>query len=210
MSSFANISKISPRMYFIKISCFILSEKKANPITLVAQRSHNILTFILCNGTSCISLRLYAHQYLLLHDSLSNLILKISYQWIVFTTAHCITKPVTKSYFHNKYFRGHASKCVSPSSNVSAEHAKSAVAFSFKRNLFEICSPVNMLIFPEKLGHRETTCKFSTLRRRIPSIYIYIYIYTYTGCPRRKGQNFGRVFLRLNYTDITQNTYIQS
>ena len=34
--------------------------------------------------------------------------------------------------------------------------------------------------------------------------------YIYTGCHRRKGQNFGRVFLRLNYTDITQNTYIQS
>ena len=33
---------------------------------------------------------------------------------------------------------------------------------------------------------------------------------TYTGCPRRKGQNFGRVFLMLKYTDITQNTYIQS
>ena len=29
-------------------------------------------------------------------------------------------------------------------------------------------------------------------------------------CPRRNGQNFGRVFLMLNYTDITQNTYIQS
>ena len=32
----------------------------------------------------------------------------------------------------------------------------------------------------------------------------------YTGCPRRKGPNYGRVFLRSNYTDITQNTYIQS
>ena len=32
----------------------------------------------------------------------------------------------------------------------------------------------------------------------------------YTGCPRRKGPNFGRVFLRSNCTDITQNTYIQS
>jgi len=32
----------------------------------------------------------------------------------------------------------------------------------------------------------------------------------YTGCPRRKGPNFGRVFLRSNYNDITQNTYIQS
>ena len=33
---------------------------------------------------------------------------------------------------------------------------------------------------------------------------------TYTGCPRRKGPNFGRVFLRSNYNNITQNTYIQS
>jgi len=32
----------------------------------------------------------------------------------------------------------------------------------------------------------------------------------YTECPRRNGQNFGREFLMLNYTDITQNTYIQS
>jgi hypothetical protein len=34
--------------------------------------------------------------------------------------------------------------------------------------------------------------------------------FLYTGCHRRKGQNFGRVFLMLKYTDITQNTYIQS
>ena len=34
--------------------------------------------------------------------------------------------------------------------------------------------------------------------------------FIYTGYPRRNGQNFGRVFLMLNYTDITQNTYIQS
>ena len=32
----------------------------------------------------------------------------------------------------------------------------------------------------------------------------------YTECSRRNGQNFGRVFLMLKYTDITQNTYIQS
>jgi len=32
----------------------------------------------------------------------------------------------------------------------------------------------------------------------------------YTGCPRRNVPDFGRVFLRSNYTDITQNTYIQS
>ena len=32
----------------------------------------------------------------------------------------------------------------------------------------------------------------------------------YTGCPMKNVQYFGRVFLMLNYTDITQNTYIQS
>jgi len=32
----------------------------------------------------------------------------------------------------------------------------------------------------------------------------------YTECPRRNVRDFGRVFLMLNYTDITQNTYIQS
>ena len=29
----------------------------------------------------------------------------------------------------------------------------------------------------------------------------------YKGCNRRNGPDFGRVFLRSNYTDITQNTY---
>jgi hypothetical protein len=32
---------------------------------------------------------------------------------------------------------------------------------------------------------------------------------SYTECPRRQGPNFGRVYLRSNYTDITQNTYTQ-
>ena len=34
--------------------------------------------------------------------------------------------------------------------------------------------------------------------------------YIYTECPRRNVRDFGRVFLMLKYTDITQNTYIQS
>jgi len=33
---------------------------------------------------------------------------------------------------------------------------------------------------------------------------------SYTGCPRRNVPEFGRVFLMLKYTDITQNTYVQS
>ena len=36
------------------------------------------------------------------------------------------------------------------------------------------------------------------------------YIYKYTGCNRRNGPDFGRVFLMLNYTEKPQNTYIQS
>ena len=34
--------------------------------------------------------------------------------------------------------------------------------------------------------------------------------HVYTGCNRRNGPDIGRVFLRSHYTDITQNTYIQS
>ena len=51
---------------------------------------------------------------------------------------------------------------------------------------------------------------FNGVRKSLPSLYIHTYIYIYTGCPRRKGPNFGRVFLRSNYNNITQNTYIQS
>ena len=32
----------------------------------------------------------------------------------------------------------------------------------------------------------------------------------YTGCPRGNVPHFGRMFLTLKYTDITQNTYIRS
>ena len=34
--------------------------------------------------------------------------------------------------------------------------------------------------------------------------------FLYTGCPRRNVPDFERVFLMLKYTDITQNTYVQS
>jgi len=41
-------------------------------------------------------------------------------------------------------------------------------------------------------------------------IYIHTYIYIYTGCPGGNVPDFGRMFLKLKYTDITQNTYIRS
>ena len=55
------------------------------------------------------------------------------------------------------------------------------------------------------------------LKHAIPKPWIILYwmglpcnSYIYTGCNRRNGPDFGRVFHMLNYTDITQNTYIQS
>jgi hypothetical protein len=36
------------------------------------------------------------------------------------------------------------------------------------------------------------------------------HIFLYTECPRRNVSDFRRVFLMLKYTDITQNTYVQS
>jgi hypothetical protein len=41
-------------------------------------------------------------------------------------------------------------------------------------------------------------------------VYVCVCMYIYTGCPERNVKNFGSVFLVLKYTDITQNTYIQS
>jgi hypothetical protein len=47
-------------------------------------------------------------------------------------------------------------------------------------------------------------------------MYVCIYVYVcvcvcmYTGCNRGNGPDFGRVFLMLNYTEKTQNTYIRS
>ena len=39
---------------------------------------------------------------------------------------------------------------------------------------------------------------------------IEIHMFMYTGRNRRNGPDFGTVFPRSYYTDITQNTYIQS
>jgi hypothetical protein len=42
------------------------------------------------------------------------------------------------------------------------------------------------------------------------SLSLSMYIYIYTECPRRNVPDFGRVFLMLKYTDIIQNTFVQS
>ena len=65
------------------------------------------------------------------------------------------------------------------------------------------------LLFKQHTDHSsyDVTLLFNIL---VPEFFFLILAYLYTGCNRRNGPDFGRVFLMLNYTDITQNTYIQS
>ena len=44
----------------------------------------------------------------------------------------------------------------------------------------------------------------------IPVVCLKLVFYIHTECPRRNVPDLGRVFLMLKYTDITQNTSIQS
>jgi hypothetical protein len=49
--------------------------------------------------------------------------------------------------------------------------------------------------------------------KKVTNVYFIFSMFSwqyYTGCPRRNVPDFGRVFLMLKYTDITQNTYVQS
>jgi len=55
------------------------------------------------------------------------------------------------------------------------------------------------------------TChKQSSMRQKHRHLKVSCKRLVYTGCPRRNVPDFGRVFLMLKYTDITQNTYVQS
>ena len=75
--------------------------------------------------------------------------------------------------------------------------------------------PVTLVVGQKKNGHMVFVGKpegIGLLRKakRKRKIILKRIFYIYTGCPRRNLPDFGRVFLMLNYTDITQNTYIQS
>ena len=60
-------------------------------------------------------------------------------------------------------------------------------------------------------------CILLLLRRTVMPLFLASFIFgdkdsrtIYTGCPRRNVPDFGRMSLKLKYTDIPQNTYIQS
>ena len=60
-------------------------------------------------------------------------------------------------------------------------------------------SPFSLYVQPDDGRLEAETCS-----------WLAVTIIRYTGCPRRSVPDFGRVFLMLKYTDITQNTYVQS
>jgi hypothetical protein len=68
-----------------------------------------------------------------------------------------------------------------------------------------MCTSCPNQIFYDRLVDLKTICAKFRLETWLTPITIFLY----TGCPRRKGPNFERVFLRSNYTDKTQNTFIQ-
>ena len=60
----------------------------------------------------------------------------------------------------------------------------------------------------QKKKHNSPCCMYRTLCGMLLCLYKWYNIYIW--CNRRNGPDFWRVFLRSYYTDITQNTYIQS
>ena len=66
------------------------------------------------------------------------------------------------------------------------------------------------LVFYIYVYRQKDMAKYNKLLTGFTKMCVYIHIHTYTGCNRRKGPDFGRVFLMLNYTEKPQNTYIQS
>ena len=80
-------------------------------------------------------------------------------------------------------------------------------------NFMRQCSKSQLWAEPEDEDVTVVTLEQEPERRQNLSLMVETLmdvLVTNTGCPRRNVQYFGRVFLMLNYTDITQNTYIQS
>jgi len=68
---------------------------------------------------------------------------------------------------------------------------------------------VKKVIDARRLAAPSWTACLCRFLRRVREIW-YKAVVIYTGRPRRNVPDFGRVFLMLNYTDITQNTHVQS
>ena len=82
-------------------------------------------------------------------------------------------------------------------------------SFWYEELLTFVCLSISDTFCGNRLHCVEKKQRFVMLHRRL-CVCVCTHTHTHTRCPRRNGQNFGRVFPMLNYTDITQNTYIQS
>ena len=67
-----------------------------------------------------------------------------------------------------------------------------------------------LVCFMTVLNSKEKNYMFRPIAAIFRLLQLFSQYHIYTGCPRRNVPDFRRVFLMLNYTDITQNTYIQS
>ena len=70
-----------------------------------------------------------------------------------------------------------------------------------------LCLYSNTLPLQRKFSHSHYGPRNSTI-----AFFVWVSVHhklIYTRCPRRNVPDFGRVFLMLKYTDITQNTYVQ-
>ena len=70
----------------------------------------------------------------------------------------------------------------------------------FLRSIIPLC----LLEYKGTIIYRVSKKECARHREGVPYVKL-----LYTGCNRRNGPDFGRVFLMLNYTEKPQNTYIQ-
>ena len=79
-----------------------------------------------------------------------------------------------------------------------------------KRDLYyiEVWVPTSFQLTGFPISCKSVSCRELGFKFYCPLLVKIKYVYT--GGNRRNVRDFGRVFLRSNYTDITQNTYIQS
>ena len=83
-------------------------------------------------------------------------------------------------------------------------------------HLWNVCL-ADITYFAVKNYTRKANKKKFVMPRHVGTRLCHFYLWLtvqiivlYTGRNRRNGPDFGRVFLRSNYTDMTQNTYIQN
>ena len=101
---------------------------------------------------------------------------------------------------------------LSPTNYIPLTTPKTWVKFTYYNDM--ICKLPNLFHNTNlKISFRTNNTNHNTNTHTHSGIYQQKYHtcnLSYTGCPRRNVKYFGRVFLMLNYADITQNTYIQS